>query len=317
MLQSDSCLNETNALCDEIGKYCKTTKTYYPSGNYLDWEDKNLSSHGPGIACLISSGFFHDNNVSMWIIANCHISETTMDWIGEGIKTGLLNSSMNTLWWIYNEEFGDGAMSKFAGAIQPAQALPGGPLASLQELALSYCSIGDEGMKNFSSALDKGAIPSLQTLTLDFNKFGDDGMKAFSSALDKGAIPSLQTLRLSSNNISEDGMQAFSSALENGAIPSLQTLTIDSNNFGDEGMKAFSSALDNGAIPSLQTLTLGYNNFGDDGLEALTKSLSINCTENLTEISVGNRRQFSFNAFNAFCHIIKQRSIDDPDYQCV
>ena len=287
MLQSDSCLNATNALCDEIGKYCKTTKTYYPSGNYLDWEDKNLSSHGPGIACLISSGFFHDNNVSMWIIANCHISETTMDWIGEGIKTGLLNSSMNTLWWIYNEEFGDGAMSKFAGAIQPAQALPGGPLASLQELALSYCSIGDEGMKNFSSALDKGAIPSLQTL------------------------------RLSSNNISEDGMQAFSSALENGAIPSLQTLTIDSNNFGDEGMKAFSSALDNGAIPSLQTLTLGYNNFGDDGLEALTKSLSINCTENLTEISVGNRRQFSFNAFNAFCHIIKQRSIDDPDYQCV
>ena len=63
MLQTDSCVNETNALCDQIGRYCKTSKTYLNTIDtlntmdtyryYLDWEDHTLSSHGPGIACFI------------------------------------------------------------------------------------------------------------------------------------------------------------------------------------------------------------------------------------------------------------------------
>jgi Leucine-rich repeat (LRR) protein len=94
----------------------------------------------------------------------------------------------------------------------------------LQELWLDENSIGDEGMKAFSSALSSGALASLQKLYLHHNQIGDAGMIAFAEALKPtdespmGALASLEKLYLVNNPASDSAKNAVKAVASSRSI---------------------------------------------------------------------------------------------------
>ena len=94
--------------------------------------------------------------------------------------------------YVYGNNFGDKGASHLAEALSHT---------SLQEINISYCGIGEDGMEAISSALKTST--TLKCLYVYRNNFGDKGASHLAEAL---SHTSLQKVDISYCGIGEDGM---------------------------------------------------------------------------------------------------------------
>ena len=169
----------------------------------------------------------------------------------------------------------------------------------LKTLNISYCDIGDQGMKSIASALEmNGSLEeldlsrnhavtgvglmalgeslksngALKTLNISYCDIDDQGMKSLASALEMNG--SLEELDLSENDaVTGIGLTALGESLKRNR--GLKTLDISYCSIDDQGMKSIASALEmNG---SLEELDLSRNHAVTGvGLMALGESLKRN-----------------------------------------
>ena len=156
----------------------------------------------------------------------------------------------------------------------------------LKELALSFNSIGDEGMSSLSDALGKGALPRCTSISLGGNPASEDAKLAVKDALKRRWLDGkflvthfndASSLDMSDMNWGDDEMTKLAAALEychgKGALPKLETLSLARNELGDPGLIALSESIGKGALPQLVRLYLNSNMIGDEGMIKFSEAL--------------------------------------------
>jgi Ran GTPase-activating protein (RanGAP) involved in mRNA processing and transport len=140
---------------------------------------------------------------------------------------------------------------------------------ALQQLDLSVCRLGDQGMSILANAL---AIRNASILELDlhFNDITSVGVRTLVGDHVE-VMKTITKLCLSRNLIRSEGVTILANALEDNAMPSLKHLQLANCGIRDDGFGALVSALEQNT--SLQILDLKNNTFGERGLMALAESL--------------------------------------------
>ena len=198
-------------------------------------------------------------------ISHCGIGEEGMVALSSALKTNTTLKCLNACW----NRFGD------EGAFHLAKALSH---TSLQEIDISHCDIGEEGMVALSSALKTNT--TLKCLNACWNRFGDEGAFHLAKAL---SHTSLQEIDISCCGIGEEGMVALSSALKTNTT--LKCLNACESRFGDKGAFHLAEALSH---TSLQEIDISYCGIGEKGMVALSSALKTNATLKQLDISGNN-----------------------------
>jgi Ran GTPase-activating protein (RanGAP) involved in mRNA processing and transport len=141
--------------------------------------------------------------------------------------------------------------------------------ATLQQLALGWCGLYDQGISLLASAL---AIRNASLLELDLrdNEITSVGIRALVDD-NVEAVKTLTKLYLTYNHIKREGATILADALGRDAMPSLKRLDLGCCRIDDDGVVALASALEQNT--SLQILDLQYNPFAERGYIALAESL--------------------------------------------
>ena len=187
----------------------------------------------------------------------CVIGEDGMEALSSALSINTTLKCLN----INGNNFGDKGASHLAKALGHT---------SLQEIDISNCGIGEEGMVALSSALSTNT--TLECLLVHGNSFGDKGVSHLAVAL---GHTSLQEIDISDCGIGEEGMVALSSALKTNTT--LKRLKAYGNNFGDKGATHLAKALSH---TSLQEIDISLCGIGEEGMVALSSALSTNTTLN-------------------------------------
>ncbi|KAL2102000.1 hypothetical protein ACEWY4_003761 [Coilia grayii] len=144
-----------------------------------------------------------------------------------------------------------------------AEGLKGGATTHLD---LSYCALGDEGLRVLCPALTHS---SLHTLRIPVCKLTAACCKDLSAAL---AVCALHVLDLRGNKIADEGLKLISNALKSQQCK-LQELSLHSCDVSSSAMHALSEALSCGHC-ALVYLDLTRNDLSDPGMTALSHGLS-------------------------------------------
>ena len=226
----------------------------------------NIFLGGVG-ACLLAE-MLNETQIQKLDITCCGIPEDGIVALSQALST---NTTLKCLKACKND-LGD------KGAFHLAEPLSH---TSLQEIDISYCGIGEEGMATLSSALKTNA--TLKCLNTCGNHFGDKGAFHLAEAL---SHTSLQEIDISDCGIEEEGMVALSLALKTNTT--LEQLDISENNGGGESIIALSSALSNNT--TLKQLDISKNKSGGEGIIALSSALSNNTTLTRLKVSLYLKR---------------------------
>jgi Ran GTPase-activating protein (RanGAP) involved in mRNA processing and transport len=140
---------------------------------------------------------------------------------------------------------------------------------ALQQLDLSNCGLGDEGISILANALANRNASTLE-LDLGFNDITSVGVGALVDD-NVEAVKTLTKLCLTCNDLDSEAAKILADALGRNAMPSLKHLRLDYCDIDDDGVVALFSALEQNA--SLQSLDFKNNFFGERGCMALAESL--------------------------------------------
>jgi hypothetical protein len=161
---------------------------------------------------------------------------------------------------------------------------------SVQELDLTGCDIGDDGIAALAQVLARDE--KIQTLVLNCNSYADKGMAALSKMLTTNT--SLTSLDVSSSRSGEPGIISLADALEGGGggvggvgNTTLRELKVTRNaigfGIGPLGVASLKRVLAGNS--SLTSLSLWGSMVGDEGTEQLALGLAANAS--LTSLDLG------------------------------
>ncbi|XP_072420689.1 NACHT, LRR and PYD domains-containing protein 6-like isoform X3 [Chiloscyllium punctatum] len=153
------------------------------------------------------------------------------------------------------------------------------PYDKVQELNLSNCGLGTEGIQRLASAVHKCKV-----LRLRGNNLTDDGVKLLSETL-KREDCKIQTLDLSSNGISHTDAQELAKGLSSNS--SLTQLDLRQNKLGDTGATNLCEALSSPQC-KIRSLLLCENLIRGKVVEKLTLTLSANWS--LTSLNLNKNK---------------------------
>jgi Leucine-rich repeat (LRR) protein len=140
---------------------------------------------------------------------------------------------------------------------------------ALQQLDLSYCGLGDQGISVLANAL---VTRNASILELDLRNNEITSLSVHALVEDNAeAVKTVTKLCLSGNLIRSEGATILADALGLNAMPSLKQLDLCACDIEDDGIVALVSALEQNT--SLQILILDYNTFNQRGFVALAESL--------------------------------------------
>ncbi|CAK8693910.1 unnamed protein product [Clavelina lepadiformis] len=172
-------------------------------------------------------------------------------------------------------------------------------LHNIRRLDVTFCKIGDVGVKSLSEAIEHLPQP-IDEIHLSENKFGDDGALSLSKCLHN-----IRRLNVRSCGIGDVGVKSLSEAIEHLPQP-IDEINLSGNKFGDDGALSLSKCLHNikrlhvgwcgiGVVgvkslsvaiehlpQPIDEINLGVNKFGDDGALSLSK-----CLHNIRRLHVG------------------------------
>ncbi|XP_060709483.1 NACHT, LRR and PYD domains-containing protein 3-like isoform X2 [Hemiscyllium ocellatum] len=190
----------------------------------------------------------------------------------------------------------------------PGNAIPLSPLdcsvlgsviqrcGEVQELNLSNCGLGTEGIQRLASALHKCKV-----LRLRGNNLTDDGVNLLSETL-KREDCKIQQLDLSSNGISHTGAQELAKGLSSNS--SLTQLNLSRNKLGDTGMTDLCEALSSPQC-KIQSLLICENLIRGNIIEKLVSTLSTN--RSLTSLNL-NKNKLGDRGIRLVAAVLGQRS---------
>jgi Ran GTPase-activating protein (RanGAP) involved in mRNA processing and transport len=140
---------------------------------------------------------------------------------------------------------------------------------ALQQLDLTYCKLGDQGVSVLANAL---AIRNASTLELHlgWNGITSVGVRALVDD-NVEAVKTITKLNLTGNYLNCEGATVLADTLGRNAMPNLKELNLGCCRIDDDGIVALISALEQNT--SLQIFNLQSNRFGERGFMALAKSL--------------------------------------------
>ena len=166
---------------------------------------------------------------------------------------------------------------------------------NLTFLDLSFCHIGNEGIKFLSESIkNHQGIREVEFFSLE--AFGSEGIKYFSESLKNNKF--LTKIDLNSNYINDDGIKFFVESLKLNST--LKILDLSFNRLEDKSLKYFSKFLSTNN--SLKILNFSENNFDTAGMKLLSDSLSSN--KSLEELNL-SRNQLSKMEMKAFSEFLK------------
>lgn len=171
-----------------------------------------------------------------------NLDTTSMDDVALSWLTAAEGLDRVTRLVLSNNQFTPAGMSALAAS---------GAFPALEELALEWCELGDEGL----IALAAGEGFTLKTLHLQQNGIGDEGIRALADA---SVMAGLATLSLDDNRIGDAGTLAVAERLS-----ALEWLSLASNPVGDRGVAALAG------LPVLRLLDLQDTSVGEGGIAAL------------------------------------------------
>ena len=197
-------------------------------------------------------------------ISCCGIGEEEMAAFSSGLSNSTTLKCLKARW----NTFGDKGATHLAVALNHT---------SLQEIDISRCGIGEEGMVTLSSALKTNT--TLKQLDISRNSSGEEGIIALSSALKTNTT--LKHLYAQENKFGDRGASHLAVALNH---TSLRGIDISCCGIGDEGMVALFSALSTNT--TLQYLNIYGNDGRDKGIIALSSALKTNTSLIHLEVSL-------------------------------
>ena len=167
---------------------------------------------------------------------------------------------------------------------------------TLQQIDISGCGIGEDGMVAILSALSTNT--ALKCLKASGNNLGDKGASKLAMAL--GHTP-LEEIDASGCGIGEEGMVALSSVLKTNST--LKHLNISGNNSRDEGIVALSSALSTNTTLTHLNLSLKIS-----GRSRVTLARAILLNTSLTSLNK-NRIPFTMFKIRRTQQVLKDRYV--------
>jgi NLR family CARD domain-containing protein 3 len=149
---------------------------------------------------------------------------------------------------------------------------------TLHELSLKYNALGPQGALGLGQGLASSSNQFLQNLDLSFCSLGNEGLKhlvaavatttsSSSSSSSTSCNSSLTNLKLGFNNIEGAEGGRLVMMLLHGFASSLKAISLDGNHLGPLGALALASCLT--AEIHLESLDLSYNGIGNDGVANL------------------------------------------------
>jgi Ran GTPase-activating protein (RanGAP) involved in mRNA processing and transport len=140
---------------------------------------------------------------------------------------------------------------------------------TVQELRLSYCELGDQGLSILAESLGQQKR-GLVDLNLSTNQITCSGLRALVDNA-TAALSTVTHLSLSDNLLLDEGASFLAETWRRQTLPSLKCLQLDNCGISDDGFAALMSVMEENE--TLETVTLENNAFSVQGYLALASSL--------------------------------------------